>query len=208
MKLCTRTTYLNICSESLYVVHLLINPAICVRWVTRQHVHVDRVASPWLISKFVDKDAEFIFVPWPGPLPTEDMGIPFDFPGADFELGHHNGKCTFEAIVEKYNIKDPWVHEIAKIVHAADISKDIDKAPEARGLEAIAAGAMYLVKDDYEALERGFFIYDALYVYVQLKKIREEYKEELAKMDRAKRFEFIKSKIKLPPETKVKRPQK
>jgi len=179
-----------------------------VRWVTRWHVHVDRVACPWLISKFVDKDAEFVFVPWPGPLPTPDMGIPFDFPGADFELGHHDGKCTFEAIIEKYKIEDPWVKDVAKIVHAADVAADIDKAPEARGVEAIAAGAMYIVKDDYEALEKGFFVYDALYAYVQLKKIQEEYKDELAKMDRNERFNFIKARIKKPPETKVKRPSR
>jgi hypothetical protein len=178
-----------------------------MKWVTRRHVHVDRVASPWLISKFVDKDAEFIFVPWPGPLLSGDMGIPLDFPHSDFKLGHHGGKCTFEAIIE-YNIVDPWVLEVAKIVHAADVQKDIDKAPEARGVEAIAAGAMYIVEDDYQALERGFFIYDALYAYVQLKKLREEYKDELAKMDRGKRFDFLKARVKKPPETKIKRPLK
>ena len=179
-----------------------------MKWVTRWHVHVDRVACPWLISKFVDKDAEFIFVPWPGPLPSREVGIPFDFPRSDFELGHHEGKCTFEAIVEKYNIVDPAVLEIAKIVHAADVSSDIDKAPEARGVEAIAAGAMYIVGDDYEALEKGFFVYDALYAYVQLKTLREEHKDELAGMDRGKRFDFIKARLKKPPEAKVKRPSK
>ncbi len=138
-----------------------------MKWVTRRHVHVDRVASPWLISKFVDKDAEFIFVPWPGPLPSGDMGIPFDY-----------------------------------------VQEDIDRAPEARGVEAIAAGAMCIVKDDYQALEKGFFIYDALYAYVQFKKLREEYKDELAKMDRSKRFDFLKARIKKPPEAKIRRPSK
>jgi len=179
-----------------------------MKWVTRWHVHVDRVASPWLISKFVDKDAEFIFVPWPGPLPSGDMGIPFDFPRSDFRLGHHEGKCTFEAIIKEYNITDPWVLEIAKIVHAADVQTDIDKVPEARGVEAIGAGAMYIVKDDYQALERGFFVYDSLYAYVQLKKLREEYKDELAKIDRSKRFDFLKARVKKPPEAKIKRPSK
>lgn len=176
-----------------------------MKWVTRWHVHVDRVACPWLISKFVDKDAEFIFVPWPGPLPSPDVGTPFDFPNSDFELGHHDGKCTFEAIIKKHRIKDPWVLEIAKIVHAADVASDINKAPEASGVEAIAAGAMYIVKDDYDALEKGFFVYDALYVYVQLKKIREEYKDALAKMDWRKHFDFIKAHVKEPPRAKVKR---
>lgn len=177
-----------------------------MKWVTRWHVHVDRVACPWLISKFVDRDAEFVFVPWPGPLPSPSIGIPFDFPNSDFELGHHDGKCTFEAIIEKYQIQDPRVLEIAKIVHAADVASDIDMAPEAHGIEAIAAGSMYLVKDDYEALEKGFYVYDALYAYVQVKKIREEYKDELSKLNRGERFTFIKAKIKKPPEVKVKRP--
>jgi len=177
-----------------------------MKWVTRWHVHVDRVACPWLISKFVDKDAEFVFVPWPGPLPTPDMGIPFDFPRADFELGHHDGKCTFEAIVEKYKIEDPGVLELAKIVHAADVTQDRDKAPESWGVEAIAAGAMYIVEDDYEALEKGFYVYDALYAYVQLEKIREEHRDELAEMDRGDRFEYIKALIKQPPDAEVKRP--
>ena len=177
-----------------------------MKWVTRWHVHVDRVACPWLISKFVDRDAEFIFVPWPGPFPSPDMGIPFDFPGADFELGHHEGKCTFEAIIEKYEIKDPWVLELAKIIHAADVTSDIDQSPEARGVEAIAAGAMYVVEDDYEALEKGFYVYDSLYSYVQLKKIREEHKEELARINRGERFAFIKARIKKPPKVTVKRP--
>lgn len=176
-----------------------------MKWVTRSHVHVDRVACPWLISKFIDKDSEFLFVSWPGSLPPREMGTPFDFPNTDFELGHHDGKCTFEAIIEKYNIKDPWVREIAKIVHAADVASDIDKAPEARGVEAISAGAMYIVKDDYEALEKGFYIYDALYVYVQLEKIREKYREELAKMERGKQFDFIKAHVKEPPKTNAKR---
>jgi len=177
-----------------------------MKWVTRWHVHVDRVASPWLISKFVDRDAEFVFVPWPGPLPSPNVGIPFDFPYSDFELGHHDGKCTFEAIIEKYQIQDPWVLMIAKIVHAADVSSDIDMAPEAHGVEAIAAGSMYLVNDDYEALEKGFYIYDALYVYVQLKKIREEYNDKLSKLNRGERFTFIKAKIKKPPKVQIKRP--
>ena len=177
-----------------------------MKWVTRWHVHVDRVACPWLISKFVDKDAEFVFVPWPGPLPSPDMGVPFDFPNSDFELGHHEGKCTFEAIIEKYEIEDPWVREIAEIVHAADVASDIDMTPEAHGVEAIAAGAMYLVEDDYEALEKGFYVYDALYTFVQVRKIQEEHKDELSKLDRGERFDFIKARIKKPPEATVKRP--
>ena len=177
-----------------------------MKWVTRWHVHVDRVACPWLISKFVDRDAEFVFVPWPGSLPSREMGTPFDFPGSDFELGHREGKCTFEAIVEKYGIRDPWVLEIAKIVHAADIASDIDTAPEALGIEAVAAGAMYIVEDDYEALAKGFYIYDTLYAYVQVKKIQGECQGELSKLDHSERFNFIKTRITKPPEAEVERP--
>jgi len=168
-----------------------------LRWVTRERVHVDRVASPWLIKKFIDREAEFVFVPWPGPIPGPDVGIPFDFPGV--ELGHRGGKCTFEAIVEKYDVKDPAVRELAKIVHAADIRADMETAPEARGLEAIAAGSMYLVEDDYEALERGFHVYDALYVYCQLRMLQEEHREDLRGMSGQERYEFLRARIKRPP---------
>jgi len=179
-----------------------------LKWVTREHPHVDRIACPWLISKFIDKDAEFAFIPWPGPNPTPEMGIPFDFYGVDFELGHHDGKCTFEAIIEKYKIDDPWVHEIGKIVHTADLNPETDKDPRGVGLEAISAGAMYIVQDDYEALEKGFYVYDALYVSVQLKKLQDDYRDELSKIERSKRFDFIKSHIKKAPNAKVKRPKK
>lgn len=94
--------------------------------------------------------------------------------------------------------RDPALRELAEIVHAADISADREMAPEAAGLEAIARGAMYIVKDDYEALEREFFIYDALYVYCQLKLLEERFKDELSKLNKEERFRFLKSKIKLP----------
>ena len=166
-----------------------------MKWVTREHVHVDRVACPWLIKRFIDPEAEFKFVPWPGTELKPEDGIPFDIPGV--ELGHHDNKCSFETIIEKYNLKDdPALLELAKIVHSADIAADRDKVPEAAGLEAIASGAMYIVKDDYEALEKGFFIYDALYAYCQLKLLREQYKEQLEKMSRKEIFEFIKARIK------------
>jgi hypothetical protein len=177
-----------------------------MKWVTRSHVHVDRIACPWLISKFIDADAQFVFVPWPGPLPPSDLGIPFDFPNTDFALGHHDGRCTFEAVIAKYKVTDPWVKAMATIVHAADVAADIDTAPEARGVEAVSAGSMYLVRDDYEALERGFALYDALYVYVQLAKIREQYKDALAKMDRRQHFDFMKAHVKAPPTARVRRP--
>ncbi|RLI18979.1 chromate resistance protein [Candidatus Bathyarchaeota archaeon] len=166
-----------------------------MKWVTRERVHVDRVACPWLIKRFIDPEAEFKFVPWPGTELKPEDGIPFDIPGV--ELGHHDNKCSFETIIEKYDLKDDLaLLELAKIVHSADIAADRDKMPEATGLEAIASGAMYIVKDDYEALEKEFFIYDALYAYCQLKLLREQYKEQLEKMSRKERFEFLKARIK------------
>src|SRR5512142_2483573 len=96
-----------------------------MQWVTRSHVHVDRVACPWLISRFVDNDAEFLFVPRNQieAVASETGAIPFDAPGV--ELGHHEAKCSFEAILARYELKDPGLLRLAKIVHAADVSEDI-----------------------------------------------------------------------------------
>ena len=107
-------------------------------WITRSHVHVDRVACPWLITRFVDSDAEFIFAPASQVerVAEENGAIPFDIPGA--ELGHHEGRCSFEAIITKYGLKEPGLLRLAKIVHAADVDEDADSDPIARGLEAIA----------------------------------------------------------------------
>ena len=109
-----------------------------MKWITRSHVHVDRVACPWLILRFVDNEAEFLFVPanQVKKVAAETGAIPFDAP--DVELGHHEGRCSFESIILKYELKDPALVRLAKIVHAADVAADIDKDPVARGLEAIA----------------------------------------------------------------------
>ena len=111
-----------------------------MKWITRSHVHVDRVACPWLISRFIDSEAEFIFVPKSqvDSVAKETGAIPFDSPGV--ELGHHEGRCSFESIILKYDLKEAGLLRLAKIVHAADIAKDIEKDPIARGLEAIASG--------------------------------------------------------------------
>ena len=103
-------------------------------WITRSHVHVDRVACPWLITRFVDSDAEFIFAPASQVerVAEENGAIPFDIPGA--ELGHHEGRCSFEAIITKYGLKEPGLLRLAKIVHAADVDEDADSDPIARGL--------------------------------------------------------------------------
>lgn len=139
-----------------------------MKWVTREHVKVDRVACPWLIRKFVDPPAEFVFVPADqvAAVAQREGAIPFDVAGA--ELGHHDGRCTFEAIVAKYGVTDPAVALLAQIVHGADVSEDLYGRPEAAGLKAIALGFGALgLRDDHEILAREFIVYDALYTYCQ-----------------------------------------
>ena len=145
-----------------------------MKWVTRERVKVDRVACPWLIRKFIDPEAEFLFVTREKVLEVADRegAIPFDVPGA--ELGHHGGKCSFEALVAKYEIEEPAVQLLAKIVHGADVEQDLYGRPEAPGLEALAEGFRYLgLKDDHEILEKEFIVYDALYAYCR-QKMQEE----------------------------------
>lgn len=145
-----------------------------MKWITRSHVHVDRVACPWLISRFVDNQAEFLFVPG-GQVKkvAEEIGaIPFDV--KDVELSHVEGRCSFEAIMLKYDLKDPALQRLAKIVHCADVAADIDQDPIARGLEAIAVGFSLRFPDDLENLERQFDVYDALYAWCRLQLARKE----------------------------------
>jgi hypothetical protein len=139
-----------------------------MKWLTRSHVHVDRVACPWLISRFVDNEAEFLFVPkgQVDKVAAETGAIPFDAPGV--ELGHVDGRCSFESIMVKYDLKDPGLQRLAKIVHAADVETDLDADPIARGLEAIASGYSLRFPDDEENLARQFEVYDALYAWCRL----------------------------------------
>jgi len=139
-----------------------------MKWVTRSHVHVDRVACPWLITRFIDSQAEFLFVPASQiEQVVKDSGaIPFDAPGV--ELGHHEGRCSFEAIILKYGLKEPGLLRLAKIIHAADVSQDIDTDPLARGLEAIATGFSLRFPEDEENLGHQFDVYDALYAWCRL----------------------------------------
>ena len=140
-----------------------------MKWITRSHVHVDRVACPWLISRFVDNEAEFLFAP-PNQvmaLAKKEEAIPFDCMGLA-DLDHHDGRCSFESIILKYDLKDPALLRLAKIVHAADVAPDIDKEPIARGLEAIAVGYSLRFPDDEENLVRQFEVYDSLYAWCRL----------------------------------------
>lgn len=137
-----------------------------MKWVTREGVKVDRVACPWLIRKFVDPKAEFLFVAAERVLEVaeRERAIPFDVPGV--ELGHHGGKCSFEAIVSKYRIEDPAVQLLSQIVHGADVAQDLYGRPEAPGLKAVAEGFRHLgLKDDHEILAGESIVYDALYAY-------------------------------------------
>ncbi len=144
-----------------------------MRWVTRSHVHVDRVACPWLIRRFVDSDAEFLFVPKSEvPRVAKETGaIPYDVAGA--ELGHHDGLCSFEAILSKYALTDPALVRLAKIVHAADVAEDLKTDEIAPGLEAIATGFGLVFLDDHANLEVQFHVYDALYAWCRLQVARE-----------------------------------
>jgi hypothetical protein len=140
-----------------------------MKWVTRSHVHVDRVACPWLITRFVDNEAEFLFVPR-GEIERvvkETGAIPFDVMGT-VELDHHDGRCSFESIMLKYGLKEPGLVRLAQIVHSADVSEDIDKDPIARGLEAIASGYSLRFPEDVENLEHQFEVYDGLYAWCRL----------------------------------------
>ncbi|RPJ23364.1 MAG: chromate resistance protein [Chloroflexi bacterium] len=145
-----------------------------MKWITRSHVHVDRVACPWLISRFIDSEAEFLFVPKSqlDQVAKETGAIPFDAPGV--ELGHQAGRCSFESIVLKYDLKDPGLLRLAKIVHAADVAEDIHTDPIAPGLEAIAAGYSLRFPEDMENLEHQFEVYDALYAWCRLEIVRAE----------------------------------
>lgn len=139
-----------------------------MKWVTRSHVHVDRIACPWLISRFIDSDAEFIFVPKSQikRIADETGATPFDAPGV--ELGHHDNKCSFETIIEHFGLTDKALLRLAEIVHGADITEDRDADPVAAGLEAIAVGYSLRFPDDLENLDRQFDVYDALLAWCHL----------------------------------------
>lgn len=137
-----------------------------MKWVTRKNARVDRIACPWLIKRFIDKKAEFIFVSADKVLTVADkeQAISFDAPGAQF-THTENGKCTFEVLVEHYMIKDKAMRKLAKVVHGADVPKDITITPESAGLRTIADGFRLISKDDHDNMKKQFAVYDALYAY-------------------------------------------
>lgn len=137
-----------------------------MKWVTRARPKVDRVACPWLIKKFVDAGAEFIYAPADqvAAVAKQQGATPYDVP--DVELGHHGAECSFDAIIKKYNLTDPALRKMALIVRGAD-TDDKDLTPESRGLEAIAAGFQANYQDDLKQLADELPVYDALYAYCQ-----------------------------------------
>ena len=140
-----------------------------MKWITREHVKVDRVACPWLIRRFVDPEAVFLFVPTDEVMATaeRESATPFDVQGA--ELGHHDKECSFEAIVKKYDLThDPALVLLGKIVNGADTDNTLWSQPEGPGLNAIAEGFRHLgLVDDHDVLAHEFIVYDALYAYCQ-----------------------------------------
>jgi hypothetical protein len=132
-----------------------------MRWATRAGVHVDRTACAWLIRRFIDPEAAFVFVNDPDEVP--DDATPFDMRGV--ELSHRGGGCTFETMLARYELDDPALAEIARIVHEADLGDERHDAPEARGLDVILRGLSMVVDSDEEMLALSGPIYDGLYEY-------------------------------------------
>jgi hypothetical protein len=135
-----------------------------VLWVTRPRPHIDRTACAWLIRRFIDPGAEFGFAPdAEGALALG--GTPFDMVGVD--LGHHEGRCSFETILQRQHLTDPALHEIAAMVHDADLDDDKFRSPEGPGLDAIVRGLGFVIQDDHELLDLTHRLYDGLYAWVQ-----------------------------------------
>jgi hypothetical protein len=137
-----------------------------MKWVTRKRPKVDRVACPWLIERFIDKDAEFLFA-FPDDVArvARDTGaIPFDVEGV--ELSHVGPRCSFDAFIDKYGLRDPALDELARIVRGADTDR-LETEPQCAGLLAISLGLSRLFEDDHVQLRHGFVIYDALYAWLR-----------------------------------------
>lgn len=139
-----------------------------MKWVTREHPHTDRVACPWLILRFIEADAEIVYVPRDEVrgYAEREGAISFDAPGAKYT--HRDGKCSFETMVEEFHLGgDPALALVARVVHGADVSEDADSTPQSRGLEAIARGFMDLGVGDQEQLRLELPVYDALYAWAK-----------------------------------------
>jgi hypothetical protein len=136
-----------------------------MKWVTRERPKTDRIACPWLILNFIDSDAEFLYVPADEVLEVAEReeALSYDAPGARYN--HRDGLCSFEVLVEEYEIADPAIALLARIVHGADVAEDRDATPQSRGLLAVAEGFHLLDLDDHRQLELSLPVYDALYAW-------------------------------------------
>jgi hypothetical protein len=131
-----------------------------MKWVTWQDVAVDRIGCAWLIRRFIDPDAEFLFVP-AGTTPLPAGAEPFDIPGV--RLSHHRGHCTFHTMLREYGLRDPILQRIARIVDEADVVQEVNVEPVAPGLDLICRGIRQISPDDLTAIARGAIVYEALY---------------------------------------------
>lgn len=135
-----------------------------MKWITRERPKIDRIACPWLIARFIDKEPEFLYVPTGDVLTVaaETGAIPYDIPGA--ELSHEGELCSFDTMLKKYGLTDPALQDLAIIVRGADTDR-LDLAPQCAGLLAISLGLSHNFKDDHEMLKQGLVMYDALYAW-------------------------------------------
>ena len=131
-----------------------------MKWVTWQNIGVDRMACAWLIQRHIDVHAEFIFIP-AGLKPLPEGAEPFDIPGT--RLSHHRGHCSYITLLKEYKLKDPILQQIGQIVNEADVVQEVALEPAAPGLDLVCRGLRRLCKDDYETIERGCLVYDAIY---------------------------------------------
>jgi len=144
-----------------------------MNWITRERPKTDRIASPWLIRRFIDPEAQFRFVPKDQVISVAEQtgGRSFDAEGADFMHSVRNGveRCTFETLIDQFGLGgDEALARLARIVHAADVSSDLDSDPAGAGLLAIGVGGLAVETDDHQLLDRASFVYDALYAWCQL----------------------------------------
>jgi hypothetical protein len=135
-----------------------------MKWVTRERARVDRIACPWLISRFIDKEPTFLFVPTSQVMVVaeREKAIAYDVP--DVELGHHGDQCSFDAFLDKYQLTDPALRALSKIVRGADTDAR-GLTPESSGLYALATGFQAIARDDHDNMAKQFPAYDALYAY-------------------------------------------
>ena len=141
-----------------------------MKWITRNNIKVDRVACPWLIRRFIDPEAQFLFVAEDKVLEiaASQQATPFDMPrNPELKFTHHDGLCTFEVLMREFGLQDAALARLAKIVHGADIRGEEHAAPEAPGLKALAEGLAALGTPDHERIAHGFITYDALYAWCQ-----------------------------------------